>query len=132
MENSIINALKRLERAGDENSRVTEKLKASCVELGEFIEKQVPHDVTLPRDYIVKTHRGSYYFGKINPDQSFAYDDEIYTINITVEPTRAICLEFAKDISEGLLDEIAEFLEKRIKKEEQAIKIIEEKLVITA
>jgi hypothetical protein len=136
--NSIINAVKRVERAGSENSKVTEKLKVACIELGKFIEKQVPNDVKLPRDYIVRTFDSTYYLGKIDHD---AKQEDVDWINgepyaparlITNKynpPTRKICLEFAKDISEGLLDEIAEFLEDRIKKEEEAINIVENVII---
>jgi len=127
MNNEIINAVKRLERAGSENSRATQKLKDACKQLGEFIEKQVPHNVRLPRNYIVKETSNSYYLVKIK--NAFAYGEEVEYFGNTItdpykEPSRLLCLQFAKDIAEGLLDEIAEFLEKRKEESEEAEKIL--------
>ena len=41
MNNSIINSLKRLERVGQETSRVTKKLKLACEEVGELLEEKL-------------------------------------------------------------------------------------------
>ena len=117
--------MKRLERAGSENSRATQKLKDACKQLGEFIEQQVPHNVRLPRNYIVKGISNSYYLVKIK--NIIFYDEEIECFDDAItdqEPSRLLCLQFAKDIAEGLLDEVAEFLEKRKEESEEAEKIL--------
>jgi hypothetical protein len=136
MENSIINSLKRLERVGGESSRVTQKLFESCIKIGDFICKQVPSNVELPRGYekvirhhefgweILKLNDVSEYErgGNINVTSQYINGDFNYWINGI---TRKLALIFAKDISEGLLDEISEFLEKRKKESEKAIEILE-------
>ena len=55
---SIIDSLKRLERAGSETSRVTEKLREAAKDVAERIIAAVPEDLwgtSLPRGYWIMT-----------------------------------------------------------------------------
>jgi len=125
MSNSIINALKRLERAGSENSRATQKLYDAAIEVACFIEKNVPAGVDLPRGYKVKEVRsniGTALFLVKETDFEFEYIDGLgdylhgdYNCLIPGQK-RATILKFAEDVATGLLNEISEFLHARAKK----------------
>jgi hypothetical protein len=120
-----IDALKRLERAGSENSKATAKLHEAASELAGRIIKAVPANVTLPRDYRVvkvKSNVGEESFLVHGQADELDYDHWIDgtgkylhgDCHCDIPPqTREGSLQFAKDIAEGLLDEIAEFLDQR-------------------
>ena len=132
--NSIINALKRLDRAGDENSKATEKLKVAASEVADRIIGTVPIGVSLPRnytavrcrsnvgtcEYLIKDYEGTReewingYGGYMHGDFNCWIPDQ----------TRQGVLQFARDVSEGLIDEIAKFLEKRKRESESGEKVL--------
>jgi len=130
---SIVDSLKRLERAGSENGRATKKLHEAACEVAEAIEKVVPAGVKLPRGYRKverKSNISSSEFlvkevrcDRDDPDDRYGWKS--YYIDGTggylhgdfnariPAQTREGSLLFARDVAEGLLDEIAEFLEQR-------------------
>ena len=111
-DNSVINALKRLERAGSEHSKTTQKLIEAAGGLAEHIGTtlagtQGGSDI-LPRGYIIQAGSlarreawGVYYLGH---DQA----------------TRESALHFAHDIATGWLDELAEWVEAQGKENTEA------------
>ncbi len=117
----IINAIKRLERAGDENSKATKKLHDAVTRVCEdLIETTCPPHVLLPRGYMVQTNQsGAYYLTRDNGKNEM-YPEFVEWQQIDRHHTREGSLQFAKDVAEGLLDEIAEFLEKRKDESETA------------
>jgi len=141
--NSIINAVKRLERAGSEHSRATQKLYEAAREVASLIEAQVPAGVKLPRGYYVKeicSNVGCADFLCIKIPLEYAgtqhYEETRYIDGIgrylhgdfhcwVPGQDRATVLKFAEDIADGLLDEIAEWLEARAAKAEQAAEVLE-------
>lgn len=143
--NTIINSLKRLERAGEENSRVTEKLKNSCEEIADKILKMFPdiedHGYSAG-EYPVGSKIISdnlaiiqYYKNNCGECLHVVFRDEfqeeqygaieLYTLNIANSITRERALRFAKIIAEGELDRIAEKLESENSTSQTAIKILE-------
>lgn len=130
-----IAALKRLERAGSENSRVTEKLHEAANEIASQIEPNVPVNVTLPRRYMVREIRSNVGSEKFLIRASDG-DEEIWIdgtgnylhgdfhCEIPAQ-TREGSLLFAKDIAEGLLDEIAQFIEERTAESDAARRQLE-------
>jgi hypothetical protein len=83
---NTIDALKRLERAGSENSRTTEKLKeAAGLTLDCLNELGIPADKLLPRGY---------------------------TLNTLDECTRTGAMRVASLVATGWLDELALWMEK--------------------
>ena len=133
MGNGIISAVKRLERAGSENSRATQKLFEAAREVACFIEKQVPIRVQLPRGYYVRQISSnvgvekflSTEYGRlIDGIDGYLHGDLHRWIP---GPDRATVLEFAKDIATGLLDEIADWLEARAAEAEQATEVLKAK-----
>ncbi len=135
---NIIDAVKRLERAGDENSKATKKLHDAAATVAEIIERVAPLGVSLPRDYRVtrvRSNIGSDVFllgGKAQYGDAEFWVDGIgrylhndFNCDIPAQ-TRSGSLKFAKDVAEGLLDEIAEFLEKRKQDSEQAATVLEQ------
>ena len=142
--NSIINSLKRLERVGNETSRVTAKLKTACNEVAKKIVEIMKSkcedakkdyypgefpQVQLPRGYrvILIDTENDYRWTLIRKTQD-EWQDHPYDRSLAYMPndmTRGDALQFAKDISEGLLDEIAEWVEKKKLESEEALKTIE-------
>lgn len=136
--NSIINAVKRLERAGSENSRATQKLFEAAAKVAELIENMVPVGAELPRGYYVKKVRsnlGSALFlchevmGEYGPE--IRYVDGIggylhgdFHCHVPSQD-RATVMKFAEDVAGGLLDEIAEWLEARATKADVAAEVLE-------
>lgn len=125
----LMNSLSRLERAGSNSSRCTEKLHEAASAVAGNICKIIANakavGVDLPRHYRVikvKSNVGSArYLVLENGDGSYLYCDFHAWIP---EQTRDGSLQFAKDISEGLLTEIAEFLEKRASEEAKATDLL--------
>lgn len=134
MSDNIVNSLKRLERAGSAASRASEKLFEAALDVAGEIEKNVENadavGVNLPRGYHVfrqKSNIGSCLFlsrftGEFDEQYGYPKSESIDGTggylhgdfhSEAPEATRESVLQFAKDVSEGLLDEIAEFLEKR-------------------
>lgn len=136
--NSIINSLKRLERVGDENSRVTEKLRDACSQVGGKICEIVKplrdddENLELPRGYKVITidwNRGQFQddilkgtISAVNTGRSYDYHPGNDYDSIFPGTTRDQCLQFAHDISTGLLDEITNMVKKWKAETEQAAK----------
>jgi hypothetical protein len=139
MNNSIINAVKRLERAGSENSRTTQKLFGAARQVAELIEDMVPAGEELPRGYYVKKVQSNIGYGL------FLCYDELVENNLEITryidgiggylhgdfhcwipgQDRDTVLQFAKDVATGFLDEIAEWLEKRAEENQKATEVLE-------
>ena len=123
----VINALKRLERAGASNSKSTKKLFEAAETAAHAIKQIVPEGVELPRGYCVIEHKSNVGYASFlvhGSEEESEYIDGIGTYlhgdfhcEIPAQ-TRRGCLEFAEDIASGLLDEIAAFLEQRAATEE--------------
>ena len=109
MDNSVINAVKRLERAGSESSKATKKLVEAAGVLGDWVAnlKGVPGGgEALPRGYWVEAIGSSYKLCR----PSRHYDKCIYGDKWT---EREEALWLAEDVARGWLDELAAWLEKR-------------------
>ncbi len=112
----VVDALKRLERAGDANSRTTRKLVDAADRLAHRIVEQYE-----ARDKYVanlaprfKRARYSVLNGRlVNAESRY------------VAESRDTSLAFALDIAAGLLDGIAESLEKRSQESHQALSVVE-------
>ena len=138
---NIVNALKRLERAGDENSRTTQKMYEAANKIAEVIISSVPANVWLPRRYkvvVVNSNVTSAEF-LVKHDQhdkhewidgtgAYLHGDLRCWIP---GQTRTGVLDFAKDIAEGLLDEIALFLEKRAQESSEMTDVLNNSIPIT-
>lgn len=125
---NIVDAVKRLEKAGSESSEAINKLKEACCAVSEVIIKQCPVNVVLPRGYMVKPvgfisgpalcKGGSIIGAKGHKWTRHISPTVVTDLYATVEgQTREACLDFAKDVGAGLLDEITVFLEKRANEE---------------
>ena len=129
----IMSAVKRLERAGAENSRATKKLHESVRRVAALIEESCPNNVTLPRgyrvvniksnigngDFLVTSAPGEYGEEVVYIDGYGGYFHGDFNCWIPGQ-TRSVSLQFAKDVAEGLLDEIGDFLEARQQKTDRA------------
>ena len=115
-DNSVINALKRLERAGSEHSRTTQKLIEAADRLAEEIAPMLwdiglPHrgvrgkDTQLPRRYIIG-----------GDTRELAYLRDYHDTRHYLghgKADRTTALHFAHDIATGWLGELAEWVEKQ-------------------
>lgn len=132
----IITALKRLERAGSENSRATKKLHAAAETVAGAIINSVPDHMVgelLPRDYRVVCHTsnvGKTYF-LVREGEEHYYIDGFGgylhgDFHVFIPPQkREGSLLFAKDIADNLLDMIAEHVEASMVKIMNAANILE-------
>lgn len=124
--NSIIDALKRLERAGDENSKTNAKLYKAAGDAGYAIAVIVDaaglRGYNLPRGYVVRTIKQSegeeIGLCKRIAEAGTAIDFELgqggYVGAAGVQSLgrhRAIVAQFSEDLAAGLMHEIAEFIE---------------------
>jgi hypothetical protein len=131
MDKNLINALARLERAGAENSKATKKLHEAATTIAVKIEECVPVGVDLPRGYKVVRRCSNIGADLFLLDSADRYIDGTggylhRDFHCKIPPqTRVGSLQFAKDVSEGLLDEIAAWLEERVATVEQAAKTLE-------
>lgn len=113
--NSIINSLKRLERAGMELSRTNEKLRQAAQEVAERIV-DIAYDemIRLPWGYHVE-----------NRKLYAPYTDGFTTLEpIDSRTALPIIQKFARDVANGLLDAIAETIEQSAKANEATRKAL--------
>lgn len=142
--NAIINSLKRLERVGSENSRVTYKLKQACEKVALELKKIIIESGILPdfqtlqsieeskigntRLYVIETSDDYYcrydYDGQMY-DYNF-HEDRYKVINASMM-SRDCALVFAKDIANGLINRIIEEIEKYKREVEKVQTEIESK-----
>lgn len=138
-DNSIINSLMRLKRAGAENSKTTQKLKESVEEVAGMLDKIIYPLISWGRDYPKYTFYriiGKLYY--TNAGLIWDHDEKADLMNINnyllcpkEEYVRRECaLSFSKAIAEGLLDEIREWVEKETEKNNAAILKIAEKATL--
>ena len=102
MDNSIINAVKRLERIGDNRSKTTQKLLESAELIANKVAATILVEdvdaVELPRGYGVQwTLRGNY----------LLWPETVY---YAFEITRERALPLAADSAPGWLDEVADYI----------------------
>ncbi len=137
LSSSVISALKRLERAGSENSRATEKLIEAAGIVAEQIIAATPEpELQLPRGYHVEPLRVGERRGlflscgtQLVSSGVGYYPNPTGGFYIFIERTsREAALHFAADIASGLLDEIAAFLEQRAAEAASAAGTLEEKI----
>jgi hypothetical protein len=130
-ESNVVTALNRLQRAGSENSRATAKLREAAVVVADVILQTAPRDVELPRGYVATrqySNVGSFLQfrnaagetlnseSKI-PGEHYLHGDFNRTwVNVDREGLQ----QFAADIADGLLDEIAAFIEAQTAQAETA------------
>jgi hypothetical protein len=140
--NSIINSLKRLERVGSETSIVTQKLRESASELAEVVidklEMLGDRENTAIMGWRVRKVRSNVatrYFLVTGDDydEEFIHNsaDSYYMhgdFNCWIPGCkRDTVLKFAKDVKNGLLDELAEALEEQKEEAKKALKKIEKR-----
>jgi hypothetical protein len=129
MENTnIINSLKRLERAGSEQSRTTEKLIEAARALSEHVVEHLPNDVQLGANVYGDEMVERLLPRNIAIDRQcqLAYWDHMIGRYVAVDSSREKALRFAHDIATGWLDELAEWLEKRAAEDATATATIEQ------
>ena len=111
---SVIDALKRLERAGAEDSAHTLKLRQAAAALAEHLVQQIRAERTLnlPRGYEVDDKQ-LWLCGDLQPLNPFL-------------PSREQSMDFASSIATGWLDELATWLEERARVSKEATNVIQE------
>jgi hypothetical protein len=137
---NVITALKRLERAGSEDSRTTEKLRQAARLLSEHVVSQLTDNVIgecrlrrepdhdepapdreLPRGYaLMKRYKadGSNYLVLANWREPAGW--------VPVDHDRQSALAFARDVANGWLDELAGWLEARAAEAASAAQTLEQ------
>ncbi len=129
---NILDVLKRLERAGSEDSKAIQKLHYAAAEVARVIEKTVPVEHDLPRGYrVVQKDFDAFFLVCRKSDREYwidgRYPDDDLPRGVPVQ-TREGSLQFAEDVATGLLDEIAAWLEQRSKESDAAAATLTEAL----
>lgn len=125
--NSLTSAVERIGRAGSENSRATEKLRGACKQLANYI----CDDVLGEREIEIPYKQGFEKY-QVQAGSRFAF----LAMEITVENFgsffrsshawgREECLAFSRDVANGLLTHIAEWLENRTAEADAAAAAVE-------
>ena len=130
-EKRFTEAFEKLVSAAEKDARVTDSLRRAACRVAAMVEERVPAGVWLPWDYevvdsaieggfrakfLVKHHRGENEFYVDSDDK----DNPAWI----PAQTREGVMEFAQDLADGWLDELAEFLEKRAQKAQAALSIV--------
>jgi hypothetical protein len=145
-DNSIINALKRLERAGSESSKATDKIKEAAIAVADWIVSQqwvsdifdqgFLESVELPRGYFLSGMAAAaaepacliVTFGELHhvPPVAIADDDTAdHALMAGTRLTRKAALKLSEDIATGWLEELTDWMEARQRKDKQATEVIE-------
>lgn len=126
--NTVINALMRLERAGSESSKTTEKLLSAARLVSEKIcqSYKLPLEasetggfgVELPRGYIL------FSFSDADPNERRAICTGGVDFPDPVFDDRDSALRFAQDIATGWLDDLAAFIESQTTSDTDAADVL--------
>lgn len=155
-DNNIINSLKRLERVGDETSRVTQKLKNACTEVADMICKVVEKSGIIdvpgyyegfccydlpaylidenrfaPRGEDIKDKKRHQVKLYVDCDQEWwlsysHYDIALGKDSLNEYPDRSDALAFAWVVSKGLIDAVADWIEQEKSKSEKRTAMLEQ------
>lgn len=124
----LTNAVERIGRAGNENSRASEKLRDACLTLANFISDTV---IRFSVDIPHRTETGKSFQKYRTQEDSLgmswlamAVDEESLYRNAN-EWKREECMAFIRDVSDGLLDHIAGWLEARAAEADSAAYAVE-------
>lgn len=129
---SLINDLNRLDRAGSEHSRSSEKLKDACRSLADHISDEVigfpcslpdrgADDFVFQSYSVVKDENGNAWFAvDADVDGQFVEGFKV----IVREWDRDQNLAFAKDVANGLLPAISKWLEERTEEADRFTDIV--------
>ncbi len=122
--NSIINAVKRLERIGDETSKTNQKLFDAVQEVCEFILTQadevgIDGDEELASGYVLRRN-GGYRWIEVKHRDGWCHvggdaedeDGRWLDRETDFDPNTQVAREFARAVASGLLTEIAAKLER--------------------
>lgn len=146
-----IDALKRLERAGSEHTRTTQKLREAAHKVTCQLAETVPHDIILPRNYVVTwadgyacdegarwhksvvvlmrkarlvTEYGQHYFVGSVVGMASLDLGQWDVKSYFPDQSRQDVLAFSADIADGLLEEISAFVEARAAENKNATGIL--------
>ena len=127
-EKRVTEALEKLVSAAEKDARVTDSLRRAACRVAAMVEERAPAGVWLPWDYeVVDTAiEGGFrskFLVKHHEREGEFYVDSDDKDNPSWIPaqTREGVMEFAQDLRDGWLDELAEFLEKRAQKAQVAL-----------
>lgn len=120
-DNSIINSIKRLERAGDERSKATRKLCDAAFELCDYLLKTLPSNFSvLEADWREKDDPSYVLRIKGDSDLTIEHMGTYCNYGEWHNITRGMAQGLAQAVAEGLLDKVAAELERQKKGAEQA------------
>jgi hypothetical protein len=123
---NVIDALKRLERVGSEASKTTEKLIAAATAMSELIVQFYDEDESLY--FTVKAGNDSRFLQYLVQKKKNDVRKHLFVVlqqeYVYVGANRAAATKFAEDIAAGLIDLIADDLEKRTTENDASFSVI--------
>ena len=128
-----IEAIERLTAAAEKDAKVTATLRRAACRVAAMVEERAPAGVWLPWDYeivdaaIEGGFRSKFLVKHHEREGEFFVDsDDKDNPSWIPAQTREGVMEFAQDIKDGWLDELAEFLENRAQKAQAALSIVDD------
>ena len=127
-----IEAIQRLTAAAQKDARITDSLRRAACRVAAMVEERAPSGVSLPWDYdVVDCAIGGGFRAKFlvkhyeGKDEFFVDSDDESNPSWIPAQTRAGVMEFAQDLRDGWLDELAEFLERRAQRAADALSVLD-------
>ena len=132
-EKRFAEALEKLTAAAQKDARITDSVRRAACRVAAMVEERAPAGVWLPWDYevvdtaieggfrakfLVKHHEGN--------NEFFVDSDDKDNPSWIPAQTREGVMEFAQDLADGWLDELAEFLERRAQRAQDALSVLDE------
>jgi hypothetical protein len=105
-DNDVINAVKRLERIGDENSQQVTKLKTAVIQVAQAVCDAIPTEepLKLPGGFRVEFHDGK----KVLVMERMVGDWFILNVGQPGQLMRRAALDFAREVADGIITRIAD------------------------
>jgi len=117
----VLKAIEQLVKASRRQRAATETLRDEAATVAAFLEEHVPPGIPLPRGYEVVEKVGGRRLLRWEGKEGAAYFNPAGTV--FPDPFREALLQFARDISSGLLEEIAAVLERTAQEDEKAASV---------
>jgi len=106
----IVQALRRLERSGNDRNEAVKELKCACHELALRIVELVPHNIELPRGYRVNDELSRPRLEKMTPDGVLMMNRAAFDRSCRT-PAHEAALTLAEDVASGWIEELIDLLD---------------------
>lgn len=124
----LITALQNLEKASLEQKITRKRLEEAAFVVADYIAEKVGFPAKLPRGYeLERCGMGAYHYLLLKKNGVYIAKEGtfLHGIYYCPRPPKDVLLQFAQDIANGLIDEIAKWLEARATETHSAANILQ-------